>query len=229
MIHTMQDKKLLIIKHVQHNNLGAIIPICERLGLQIDLRTPALGDEVPDDLRGYEGLMILGSQDSVYDNKPYIQTDLQLLAAAEKAGVPYLGICLGAQLLAHYIGGSVYKGILGAMRQFGPISVKTDDAIFGDELVGATIFQWHQDTFTLPDTATVLATDGGYPLQAFKWGKNFYGVQFHPEVNAEVITRWVNRDEPQMALHQMLDEAEKHLPQVHGWLEVFLKRLFIAQ
>lgn len=224
----MQFKKLLIIKHVQHNNLGVIVPICERLGLEIDLRTPALGDEVPEYLQEYAGLMILGSQDSVYDNKPYIRTDLDLIGKAEQAGVPYLGICLGAQLLAHYIGGNVHKGILGPMRKFGPVVVKTDDAVFGDELVGSTVFQWHQDTFTLPETATILATDGGYPLQAFRWGENFYGVQFHPEVDNQVITRWVQRDDPNAPLHQILDEAEKHLPSVHGWLEVFIKRLFIS-
>lgn len=222
----MISSKLLIIKHVQHNNLGVIMPICDRLGLQIDLRTPALGEDVPHDLNGYAGLMILGSQDSVYDGKPYIQTDLELLGKAERAGIPYLGICLGAQLLAHYIGGNVHKGLLGPMRKFGPVVIKIDDPVFGDELVGSTVFQWHQDTFTLPETATILATDGGYPLQAFRWGNNFYGVQFHPEVDDQVITRWVQRDDPNAPLHMILDEAEKHLPAVHGWLEVFMRRLF---
>lgn len=220
--------QLLVIKHVQRHNFGVIASICERLKLDIDLRTTPLGDPTPASLQGYVGLIILGGPDSVYDDKPYFKDDLDLIAKAEKAGIPFLGICLGAQLLAHYIGGEVYRGTLGAARHFSAIALQTDDAVFGHELTEVAVFQWHQDTFTLPETATILATDGQYPLQAFKWKNQFYGVQFHPEVDVDVVQRWARFIGLDASVPSLLHDAEKNLPAVHTWLEAFLQRLFRA-
>jgi GMP synthase-like glutamine amidotransferase len=108
-------------------------------------------------------------------------------------GVPFLGVCLGAQLLASALGARVYPNPAGA--EVGLLPVERTDAGRADPVVGAlaeplATLQWHGDTFDLPDGAELLATSPVARNQAFRVGPRAYGIQFHVEVTAEQVDQW---------------------------------------
>ena len=127
---------------------------------------------------------------AVYDNVQYLKREQELIRHALKLEIPVLGICLGSQLIAQAIGGNVYKG---RKKEIGWSNVMLNHAGYNDLFKGINtksikVFQWHGDTYDLPPKATIMASSKLYP-QAFRFGSVF-GIQFHMEVNAEMIRRW---------------------------------------
>ena len=119
---------------------------------------------------------------------------------AVDAGMPVLGICLGAQMLARAFDARVYRAPL---REFGFKPVRITEAGEADPLLGVfrsgdRVFQWHEDTFDLPDGAELLAAGDEVQVQAFRVGRNAWGVQFHPEVDAEGVDAWLRVAEPSL-------------------------------
>ena len=113
-----------------------------------------------------------------------------------------LGICLGAQLIARAAGGSVSSSPL---RELGwcpvfPTPASSTDPLFSSlPEAGLSVFQWHGETFSLPDGSSLIATHPDVPSQAFRLGKAQYGVQFHVEVDAPLITQWIANGESERA------------------------------
>lgn len=144
---------------------------------------------------GPRGLVVFGGAMNAdqLERYPYLRRLRQLIRQTVDHGVPTLGICLGSQLLARAFGARVYRA---PARELGfrPI-VPTADAA-GDPLLaglkgGDRLFQWHEDTFDLPAGATLLAMGEAGLAQAYRMGRNAWGVQFHPEVDAEQIEDWL--------------------------------------
>jgi GMP synthase-like glutamine amidotransferase len=141
----------------------------------------------------YAGIVILGGPMSVYDNYDYLKEEQNLIRKASELGVPTLGICLGSQLIAQALGGRVYQGNI---KEIGWYEVEiTDDGkreIFNDissQMI--KIFQWHGDTYDLPVQSKILAKSKEY-TQAFRI-KNAIGIQFHIEVNVNMINNWIKQ------------------------------------
>lgn len=155
---------------------------------------PDLGERLPDWTQ-FDGILAMGGPMSVNDHAslPWLADERALVAAAVRAGLPFFGVCLGAQVLAAAVGARVYPG---PRREFGLGRVRMDDAAFDDPVFGGvpgelSVFQWHGETFDLPAGAVLLATGDEVPNQAMRVGHAAYGVQFHMEVSAELLTTWL--------------------------------------
>lgn len=134
--------------------------------------------------RDYDLLIPLGSEFAAYDDTvPWLERERKLLREAADADVPILGICFGGQLLARVLGGKTFRA---EQSEIGWLPVRSTNPELVPE---GPWFQWHFDSFTVPDGATVIAESDAGP-QAYVIGRSL-GVQFHPEVTPEIMDDWV--------------------------------------
>jgi GMP synthase-like glutamine amidotransferase len=123
---------------------------------------------------------------------PWLVPEQRWLATAVDAGLPVLGICLGAQLLAAALGAEVTTGDTPEIG-VGRVTLNDDgrrDPVLGPEGEGLPVVHWHGDTFAIPAGATRLASSDRYENQAFRLGPLVYGLQFHLEVDDQVAAGW---------------------------------------
>ena len=152
-------------------------------------------DELPQ-VNGTAGVMVTGSHTMVTERQPWSERAAEWLRVAMEHRVPVLGICYGHQLLAHALGGEVGDNPRG--REFGTVQVELDEAGRADELLGKlpAVFLAHeghtQSVLRLPTGAVRLASNACDPNQAFRIGERAWGVQFHPEFDAEIIRVYVD-------------------------------------
>jgi GMP synthase (glutamine-hydrolysing) len=170
-----------------------------------------------DDLSGlraadYSGIAALGGNAHAWaeEDYPFLRLERRLLAEAVAEGVPVLGICLGAQVLARALGAEVRTA---EEHETGWLEITPTAGAGADPLLGhldgpAGVFQWHSDTFGLPHGATLLATSAVIANQAFRLG-NAWGVQFHPEVDYATFASWVV-NHPGACEHYGIDEDALH-------------------
>jgi GMP synthase (glutamine-hydrolysing) len=143
-----------------------------------------------------QALIVMGGPMSVNDPLPWLRQEERYLVQAISSGVPVLGICLGAQLLAKSLGSRVYPM---GHKEIGWYSIRFTEAAAADPLFEGLpreeiVFEWHGDTFDLPAGAEKLAESDLCGNQAFRCGTNLYGLQFHPEVTPEIIDSWCCED-----------------------------------
>nr|WP_198346561.1 type 1 glutamine amidotransferase [Microbacterium sp. MAH-37] len=173
-------------------------------------------DGLPDDLAGYDGLVMLGGglMPDDDDRAPWLAQERVLARQAIDADLPTLGICLGGQLLAHVAGGEV-RASFGPKERgatlITPSSHGAEDALLSALEDAAHMIENHQDMITvLPPDAVLLASSGAVENQAFRLGSHVRGLQFHPEVGAEDLTRWqepTTRAEGDRPVAELLAEA----------------------
>ncbi|MCL4435814.1 MAG: type 1 glutamine amidotransferase [Thaumarchaeota archaeon] len=176
---------------------------CEHLGVLEELlmqRSVAYkyvklfeGESIPD-LEPYSGVILLGGPMNVYEEKeyPFLRHEDRLIKSALKRGTPLLGICLGAQLIAKAAGARVYRGRekeIGWYTLYLTPEARLDRLFRGFE-AQMTVFQWHGDTFDVPEGGVRLAGSSLFTNQAFLIGAATYALQFHLEVSAEMIREW---------------------------------------
>jgi GMP synthase-like glutamine amidotransferase len=158
----------------------------------------ALGGEPPPRRSDTAALVLFGSTFNVEhaDEQPYLHTIRDTITAFIEAGVPYLGLCFGAQALAWSLGATVDKA---PVREFGytpirPLPALRDDPVLGHFEDGDMVFQWHMDTFELPAGATLLATGDEVVHQAFRVGDHAWATQFHLEVDRAELEAWLEEE-----------------------------------
>jgi GMP synthase (glutamine-hydrolysing) len=189
-------RRILVFQHVPYEILGTLDPLLRDAGFRIRyVNFGRQGDARPDVGR-YHGLVVLGGpmncdQTARY---PHLATETDAIRTAIERGLPVLGICLGAQLIARALGAPVRAN---AVKEIGwydvsPTPEGTHDPLFGHFATAERIFQWHGDTFDIPDGAVHLARSATCANQAFRYGDNVYGLQFHLEVDEPLITRWLH-------------------------------------
>lgn len=215
--------RILVVQNSRTAPLGLLGDYLTEFGAELVTVTPPEGDALPGDADGFDGTVVLGGPQSAADDaiSPYIPRLLDLMRGFADAEKPILGICLGAQLLARAHGERVYKHKL-MERGFKPVEATpagAEDPVMGSFGPARHIMQWHYDTFDLPKDAVLLATGPDCANQAFRIGECQYGLQFHPEVNADIVRDWVSRAEgatPEeiAALGQEMDaQVERYLPE----------------
>ena len=185
---------VLVVKHVDMEGPG-LIEDCLRqenishqvLNLESGLRLPKLDH--------FTHVVILGGPMNVYqeDRYPFLRTEDFFIKEAIQRGKLILGICLGAQLIAKALGAKVFKA---PVKEIGWYDVSltrigTIDPFFSQLPNTFPVFQWHEDTFEIPHSAILIATSSLVPHQAFRYGDNAYGLQFHLEVTQQMIREWV--------------------------------------
>ena len=187
--------RLLVIQHAPHSGLGAYGEVLDERGDELVWLRLHEGERLPGSLRGYDGVIPLGAEISVYGGgRDWLEPELDLLRAALDAELPVWGICFGAQMLAAAAGASVWRGDVPEVG-IHPLHLTPDarpDAVFGGLPQRVPMFHWHGDSFDLPPAATLLAGTDSYPHQAFRLGGRAYGVQFHAETTLELLRGWIS-------------------------------------
>ena len=213
--------RILIVENFHDTALGQVGAALDEAGAEQVWARPWTGEPFPSVSDGFHGLVVLGGEQSAVDDHlhPYLPDLARLMKRFGDEGKAVLGICLGSQLLARAHGG---RNILGQAREFGWHRVALTEAGRRDPVFATVehefpIFQWHSDTFTLPDGAVHLAHNGAVAHQCFRIGRASYGMQFHFEASRSVVETW-NRDFEATIRRVMPDwlaDYEKHAA-IHG-------------
>ena len=225
---------VLIVLHQEHSTPGRVGYLLQRRGYPLDIRRPRFGDPLPDTMAHHAGAVIFGGPMSANDPDDFIKQEIDWLSVPLREEKPYLGLCLGAQMLAKHLGGSVYTHPEGrAEIGYYPLVPTEDGQAFARE-AGADwpshVYHWHREGFHCPSGAKTLATGDDFPTQAIRVGPNAFGLQFHPEVTHAMICRWTVRAAERLALPGAQDRARQiegrfmYDPHVRLWLDAFLDR-----
>ena len=218
--------RALIIEHERATPGGLIYEWLADHDAEVDeLRIDVEEREV--DPSDYDLIVPLGSEFAAYDDTiPWIEREKRLLQRAAEADVPVLGICFGGQLLARVLGGESFRA---ETAEIGWLPVRTSDPELVPE---GPWFQWHFDTFSVPEGATVVAeTDVG--PQAYVIGRSL-GVQFHPEITPEIMDDWVRvyrheLDESGVDPDALLEETQRRAESARATsrrlLDAYLERI----
>ena len=188
-------KPVLVFQHVPHETLGTLEPLFHDVGLPC--RHIQFFRDTPEYVEVGEaaGLVVLGGPMNVDEiaRYPFLQRETSWIREALWREIPVLGICLGSQLLAKALDANVHPN---RMKEIGWYRIELTAEATGDWLFGRcqpqqTVFQWHGDTFDLPEGAELLATSEACAHQAFRHGEHVYALQFHVEVTGEIIESWL--------------------------------------
>lgn len=219
---------VLIVLHQETSSPGRIGDMLKRRGHRLDIRRPRFGDALPTTLAEHAGAMIFGGPMSANDGEDWINREIDWIGVPLAEEKPFLGICLGAQMMVRHLGGRVEHHPRGAVEVgWFPLRPTAEGRALMPSWPGC-VYQWHREGFDVPAGARLLAEGEDFPHQAIAVGASAFGIQFHPELTLAMMHRWTVR-----ALHRMegpgvqtrnqhFDGRELHDRQIRSWAERFL-------
>lgn len=189
------SKQALAIRHVAFEDAGSFAAVLEQRGYALRYLEAGYDDLSGLDARAADLVLILGGPIGAYeeDSYPFLRDELRFIAARLAAGLPIVGICLGAQLMARALGARVFPGDNGKEIGWAPLQLTAAGQASALHHLAAEqtpVLHWHGDTFEIPAGAERLAGSSRYPNQAFAIGHHALALQFHPEVTAAGLERW---------------------------------------
>jgi len=229
-------KKVLYVLHQKTSVTGDIGHKFKERGFEADIIRPPLGDNLPDNLSTYSAIVVFGGPMSVNDDEDFIKEEIKWMKRVIDSDIPYLGICLGAQILAKYLGCHVVKNKndLAEIGFFEIEPVGDGVKMFKDQNI---FYQFHTEGFEIPNKCQLLARGEIFKNQAFKY-ENCYALQFHPEVNFIVHLRWIFlilKKKPKILfvkgsqnLFFQIYIRFKHNKSISLWLDSFLDNYLLA-
>ena len=203
-------------------------------GFSIAWFQPFKGELLPDIDPEIAGVVVTGggAQIDQIEQSPYLYSEAQWIEQCLKADLPILGLCLGGQLLAHVLGATVGPREDG-LQEFGYYTVQPSNLEQPFVPPDFNVLQSHSRGFEVPDGATLLARGELFPNQAFCYGDNAYGLQFHPEVTSAILlnrwheANWAPWDQPgTQSRTEQQKLAPRHDPLIGSWFTTVLDRLF---
>jgi GMP synthase-like glutamine amidotransferase len=181
--------EVLVVQNTKIEGSGYLGELLKQDGFVIH-SVNAKHEKLPE--KNYSLVVILGAPESANDNLPYLQAEQKLIKKTVDDNIPLLGICLGSQLIAKTFGGKVYHGPKKEIGFYHDLKIDNNSKLFSGFTNPFTVFHWHGDTFDLPERAIRLAHSENYPNQAFQIN-SAVGLQFHLEVNAEMVNLWLDK------------------------------------
>jgi GMP synthase (glutamine-hydrolysing) len=187
-------KTAIAIRHLHFEDLGSLKPALERAGYRVRYADYCVDEIAPIDPVAPDLVVVLGGPIGAYEEEVYptLKDELNLLQKRLGANRPTIGICLGAQLMARALGARVYPTGIKEIG-WGPIALSPQGRESAFRHLGqndTAVLHWHGDTFDLPEGATLLAATELCRNQAYSWGANALGFQFHPEATAARLEQW---------------------------------------
>lgn len=213
---------ILFLKHIDIEGSGSLGTFFIRNGFEIKIVELYLGQQLPDQLKNVQAVVALGGPMNVYQESefPFLIEENIFIQNVLSKKIPFLGICLGSQLLAKATGSKVFKA---RQEEVGVFKVKItsagkEDPLFHGLDEDLDVFQWHEDTFDLPLRSRLLVQASQCHHQAFCVGDQAYGLQFHIEVDRDMVMSWMNEywrldhvleDERSQRILSTFDEAQR--------------------
>ena len=192
---------VLLIKNSRIEDSGYLGELLKEDGFNIT-SINAKHEELPE--KKFSLAVILGARESANDYLPYLKAEQKLIKNYVEENIPVLGICLGSQLIAKTFGAKVYPGPIKEIGFYNDLKILDDSSFFSGFKNPFTVFHWHDDTFDLPKDAIRLASSEHYLNQAFQY-KSAIGLQFHLEVNEEMVNLWLDNTEQKLQKISYID------------------------
>lgn len=218
---------VLIVLHQETSTPGRVGNALRTLGHRLDIRRPRFGDPLPETLDDHAGAVIFGGPMSANDLDDYVRREIDWISVPLREQRPFLGICLGAQMLAMQLGARVAPHPQGR-AEIGYYPIRPTAA--GLEICPQWpdhVYHWHREGFELPTGAELLAEGGDFPVQAFRSGHAF-GLQFHPDVTTAMMHCWTTRGHDRFGTpgarprHLHFEGRAVHDVVERAWLKHFL-------
>jgi GMP synthase (glutamine-hydrolysing) len=184
---------VLVILHQEHSTPGRVGLRLSARGYRLDIRRPRFGDPLPETLAGHAGAIVFGGPMSANDSDDYIRGETEWIGVPLSEGAPFLGLCLGGQMLARHLGAAVGPDPQGRV-EIGYYDIRPTEA--GRRLLSPwpdRVHHFHREGFALPAGATLLAEGDIFPNQAFAVGGTAFALQFHIELTMAMVGRWTGR------------------------------------
>ena len=221
------QKPVLIVLHQEHSSPGRVGQTLTRLGFPLDIRRPRFGDPLPETMDAHTGAVIFGGPQSANDTDEFVRREIDWIAVPLRDKKPFLGICLGAQMMALHLGSRVFPHPQGhAEVGYYPIRpTEVGRAICAEW--PDHVYQWHREGFELPAGSELLAEGDAFSIQAFRHGTG-YALQFHPEVTHAMMYRWLVRGAHRMEMpgakqrHEHISGRAVHDYAARNWLAAFI-------
>ncbi|SNY90575.1 GMP synthase (glutamine-hydrolysing) [Cohaesibacter sp. ES.047] len=219
--------RVLIILHQETSIPGRVGTMLEGRGFKLDIRRPRFGDPLPKSMDAHAGAVIFGGPMSANDPDAFIKRETDWISVPLRDNKPFLGICLGGQMLSKQLGGQVTAHPKDLV-EIGYYPIRPTEA--GETLMSwpKKVYQWHGEGFSLPKEAELLASGDTFHNQAFRYGENAFGLQFHPEVTLRMMHIWTTKASERLkypgAKKKRNHYAGRFLydPAVDRWLVAFL-------
>lgn len=220
---------VLLVRHMPGERQDRVAESLIRRGYALEQVWVAEGQPLPEPEPRHAGAVVYGGAQmaSRVEEHGYLVDELSWIERWVGAGKPYLGICLGAQMLARAAGARVAPHAEG-LSEIGYVPIAPSDAAPGFVPAGLSVYHWHSEGFELPAGGELLARGQVFENQAFRLGERVYGLQYHPEVTLEMMEAWMteaadmlSRPGAHPAEVQRADAARHH-GRLGDWLEGFL-------
>ncbi|MEW6186387.1 MAG: gamma-glutamyl-gamma-aminobutyrate hydrolase family protein [Thermodesulfobacteriota bacterium] len=228
--------KSLILMHNPTEGAGLFDTILKEKGWTREILPLFEGRSLPESTDEFGLILVMGGPMSVNDEDrfPFLKQEILFIRQMIKLGKPVLGICLGAQLMAKSLGARVYPG---PHKEIGWYFLNQTPSGKADPLFSLLdpcflVFQWHGETFDLPNGGICLAGNQVFPQQAFRFGDRAYGLQFHFEVTEGMIKTWLKQwageiktAKPQpLSARDILQDSKVYLDRLQKQVRIFFGR-----